>query len=391
MAALADSALTVELRHALGRISLDVRLGAGRETLALIGPSGSGKTSVLRAVAGLLEPEWGHIEAAGRCFVDTPSRTNLPPEERRVGMVFQDGALFPHMSVGHNVAYGLFPRPSSHRDKVRRVAEILERFEIGKLASAKPTAISGGERQRVALARAVASAPDVLLLDEPLSALDSVTKAQVSRELSHWLADLRLPTILVSHDFGDVVGLADRVAVIEEGHIAQVGTTSELLRSPRSEFVAAFAGINFFSGTAAPQGSLTVVTTAEGVPILSTDKLAGSGGAIVYPWEVTLSESLPEGSALNVLWGPVIQVAEVGNKVRVALGSTPPIVAEITIESASRLGLMPGRPLCATWKAAGTRLVAKNGAGTHAAPADGRPPAAARRRADPLDPFRGTR
>ena len=135
----------------------------------------------------------------------------------------------------------------------------------------EPTAISGGERQRVALARAVASAPDVLLLDEPLSALDSVTKAQISRELSRWLADLRLPTILVSHDFGDVVGLADRVAVIEEGRIVQVGTTSELLRSPESAFVAAFAGINFFSGMATQRESITEVTLAEGVRIWSTD------------------------------------------------------------------------------------------------------------------------
>jgi molybdate transport system ATP-binding protein len=355
-----DLNLSVELRHDLGRIALDVRLDARRETLALIGPSGSGKTSVLRAIAGLLEPEWGHIEAAGRCFVDTGRRINLPPEERRVGMVFQEGALFPHMSVTRNVAYGLVPRPRSHAEKVRRVAEILERFEIGALAAAKPGAISGGERQRVALARAVASAPDVLLLDEPLSALDSVTKAQVSRELSRWLADLRLPTLLVSHDFSDVVGLADRVAVIEEGHIVQIGTTTELLRSPRSAFVAAFAGINFFSGTASQRGAITVITLAGG-QIASTDQLTGPVGAIVYPWEVTLSEGRPEGSALNALSGPIVQVAEVGNVVRVTVGCVPAIVAEVTVESAGRLRLLPGRVVWATWKAAGTRLVPKNG------------------------------
>ena len=362
-----DCALTVELRHRLGRVALDVDLAAGRETLALIGPSGSGKTSVLRAIAGLLEPDWGRIVATGRCLIDTGCRVNLPPEERRVGMVFQDGALFPHMSVTHNVAYGLYPRATSRTERTRRVADILERFEIGKLASAKPTAISGGERQRVALARAVASSPELLLLDEPLSALDSVTKAQVSRELSRWLADLRLPTVLVSHDFSDVVGLADRVAVIEEGHIAQVGTTSELLRSPRSAFVAAFAGINFFAGTATRRGDLTEVTTQEGARILSTEELSGPAGAVVCPWEVTLSEVPPEGSPVNALSGPIIQVAEVGNIVRVTVGSAPAIVAEVTTEWAGRLRLLPGRVVWATWKAAGTKLVAKNGNGTQVA------------------------
>jgi molybdate transport system ATP-binding protein len=361
MGAPMDSALSVDLTHALGRITLDVRLDAGRETLALIGPSGSGKTSVLRAIAGLLRPDRGRIVAAGRCLLDTGSRIDLPSEERRVGMVFQDGALFPHMSVAHNVAYGLSPRATSRGEKTRRVGGVLERFEIGNLASARPTAISGGERQRVALARAVASAPDVLLLDEPLSALDSVTKAQVSRELHRWLADLRLPTLLVSHDFGDVVGLADRVAVIEEGRIAQVGTTSELLRSPRSAFVAAFAGMNFFSGTAARRGDLTEVTTQEGARVLSTERLSGPVGAIVCPWEVTLSEGPPEGSALNVLSGPIIQVAEVGNIVRVTVGSAPAIVAEVATASAGSLRLLPGRIAWATWKAPDTRLVAKNG------------------------------
>jgi molybdate transport system ATP-binding protein len=357
-----DPALSVEMRHDLGRIALDVRMEAGRETVALIGPSGSGKTSVLRAIAGLLEPDWGRIAVAGRVLQDTEGHVSLLPEERRIGMVFQDGALFPHMSVAHNVAYGLHPRPASRAERAARVTEILERFKIRTLAAAKPAAISGGERQRVALARAVASAPDVLLLDEPLSALDSVTKAHVSRELSQWLADLRLPTILVSHDFGDVIGLADRVAVMEEGHIVQTGTTSELLRSPASAFVAAFAGINFFSGTAIPSGTITEVRTADGGRMLSTDHAEGTVGAVVYPWEVTLSDTEPDASALNVLRGPIIQVAEVGNLVRVTVGSTPPIVAEVSVQSAGRMGLVAGRPIVATWKAAGTRLVPSNGA-----------------------------
>lgn len=352
-----DPALSVELRHQLGRIGLDVRLEAGCETVALIGPSGSGKTSVLMAIAGLLAPEWGRISVGGRWLVDTDRSTSLRSEERRIGLVFQDGALFPHMSVAHNVAYGLYPRPRHRADREARVAEILDRFRIRRLASAKPTAISGGERQRVALARAVATAPEVLLLDEPLSALDSVTKGHISAELSQWLSDLRLPTILVSHDFPDVVGLADRVAVMEDGRIVQTGTTSEVLRAPRSAFVAAFAGFNFFSGVARRRGSHTEVTVAEGVILESTDTATGAVGAIVRPWDVTLSGARLESSALNSLHGPVVQIAEVGSIVRVTVGSAPPVVAEVTIESARRLGLAPGTPVVATWKATETRLV----------------------------------
>jgi molybdate transport system ATP-binding protein len=366
MAACVDSAVVVEVRHPLGRIALDVRLDAGHETLALIGPSGSGKTSVLLSIAGLLEPEWGRVSIAGRPEVDTERSINMRPEERRVGMVFQDGALFPNMSVARNVAYGLYPRPLSRAERKARVAETLGRFRISTLASAKPTSISGGERQRVALARAVATTPDVLLLDEPLSALDSVTKAHVAAELAQWLADLRLPTILVSHDFSDVVGLADRVAVIEEGHIVQAGTTSEVLRAPKSAFVAAFAGINFFSGAASRRDGCTEVKISDDVLMVSTDTVTGPVGAIVRPWDVTLSTEALESSALNSLRGPVIQVAEVGSVVRVTVGSVPPIVAEVTSESAGRLGLVAGRPIIATWKAAATRLVPKNGSGAAA-------------------------
>lgn len=357
MAAHADSDVSVELRHRLGRIALDVQLEARRETLALIGPSGSGKTSVLLSIAGLLAPDWGRVSVAGNSLLDTERSVNLRPEERRVGMVFQDGALFPNMSVAHNVAYGLYPRPSSRAERKARVAEMLQRFRIGSLASAKPTRISGGERQRVALARAAATTPDVLLLDEPLSALDSVTKAHVAAELAQWLADLRLPTILVSHDFSDVVGLADRVAVIEEGRIVQSGTTGEVLRAPQSAFVAAFAGINFFSGMARRNGGLTEVQVTDEVLIASTDTATGPVGAIVRPWDVTLSAGKSESSAVNSLRGLIVQVAEVGSAVRVTVGSTPPIVAEVTTDSVGRLGLVPGRSIVATWNAAAMRLV----------------------------------
>jgi molybdate transport system ATP-binding protein len=275
-------------------------------------------------------------------------------------MVFQDYALFPHLSVAANVAYGLRAGGVGKAEAHRRVGEILDRFDIAALAEDRPGRLSGGERQRVALARAVAAEPLALLLDEPLSALDAATRSLVGAELAGHLRDLGLPTILVSHDFSDVVGLANRIAVMEEGRIVQSGTAAELLEEPASAFVAAFTGVNYFAGTASPHGHLTAVRSADGdATFLSTDSAAGEVGVVVYPWDVALSQVVPQGSALNNLSGPIRRVAAVGNRVRVTVASRPPIVAEITGESAERMALHDGVLVAASWKAAGTRLVAR--------------------------------
>jgi molybdate transport system ATP-binding protein len=350
-----DPVLVVELRHRLSRIDLAADIAVGNETLALVGPSGAGKSSVLRAVAGLLRPHRGRVALRGRVLLDTERGIDVPPENRRVGLVFQEGALFPHLTVARNVEYGM-PRGAGRHDRAARVRPVLERFAIGHLASARPGRLSGGERQRVALARAVASEPEVLLLDEPVAALDPATRAGVTIELSDHLRSLGLPSVLVSHDIADVVGLADRIAVIEAGRVVQQGSAAELLQAPASPFVAAFTGVNYFPGTAARRGHMTEVR-ADGAVLVSTDQADGPVGAVVPPWDVALSARRPEGSALNALEGPVSRVVTVGNRVRVTLGSRPPIVAEITEDSARRLGVAPGVPLVATWKATGTRLV----------------------------------
>jgi ABC-type sulfate/molybdate transport systems ATPase subunit len=352
-----DPHLDVELHHRLGRIDLDVRLAVGRETLALIGPSGVGKSSVLRAIAGLLTPKKGRIVCDGRPLLDTQRRVDLPPEERRVGLVFQDGALFPHLSVAQNIAYGLRPRSGGRRERRARVAEILERFTIAPLADSKPTRISGGERQRVAIARAVATSPDVLLLDEPLSALDTVTKSHVAAELSRILTGLRLPTILVSHDFGDVAGLAERVAVMDAGRIVQTGTTAELLRAPASAFVAAFVGTNYFLGEARRAADTTVIDLDEGGRVVSDDAAVGRVAVVVQPWHVAIGDPAVASPDANALIGPITSVAPRGGTLRVAVASTPAITVDVAADAPVVAGLTVGAVVAATWPPALTRLV----------------------------------
>lgn len=352
-----DHGLEVTVRHRLPRLEISAELTAGRETLALVGPSGAGKTTILRSVAGLLRPDQGRVAVHGAVWLDSSAGVCLAPERRSVGFVFQDLALFPHLSVLRNVAYGV-PRTVPRAHRVGRAAEVLARFGIEPLAAARPRSLSGGERQRVALARAVASDPDVLLLDEPLAALDPATRRRVGEELSRHLRELRLPSILVSHDFADVVGLADRVAVIEDGRIVQTGTAADLLQAPASPFVASLTGVNYFAGAAQARGELTEVGSSGGLArFLSTDRATGPVGVVIYPWEVALSTEPLDGSPRNTLAGRVSRVTGVGNRVRVTVASTPAIVAEVTDESIERLGIRPGVHVVASWKATGTRLV----------------------------------
>jgi molybdate transport system ATP-binding protein len=353
----AEAVVEVQIRHPLRHFQLDVRFSLGRETLAVVGPSGAGKTSVLRAVAGLLRPKEGRIVAGGVTLVDTRRRVVLPPEDRAVGMVFQDGALFPHLTVAANVAYSLRPRPRGRRERRARVQDLLERFEIAGLARARPGEISGGERQRVALARAVGRSPRVLLLDEPLSALDSVTKAQVSAELARWLGELRLPTILVSHDYGDVAGLADRVIVIDRGELVQDATLEELLQSPASPFVASFTGMNRFAGIARRSGGLTRVDLEPAGTALVTARADGRVAVIVDPWSVTLEPGAPAASTPNTLTGSVQQMSRFGGRVRVAVGSEPPAIAELSADRAGALRLDRGQLVTIRWRPEDARLV----------------------------------
>ena len=313
-------------------------------TVALVGPSGAGKTSVLRAVTGLVKPAGGRIALGEDVWFDSARRIFRKPDERRVGLVFQEYALFPHMTVRENVAYA-----GRHR-----VDEYLERFRVSHLAHAKPTELSGGERQRVALARALARDPKVLLLDEPLSALDAHTKSEVRHELAELLRDLGLPTLLVTHDYEDAAALADEVGVLVDGTLRQLARPAELVAAPRDAFVASFTGANLLHGEAHGTVGMTQVRLPDGACVYSTDEATGAVGVVVYPWDISLAREHAEDSALNVLHGEVSSVVEIGNRVRVRIG---PITAEVTAASAERLNLATGTRVYATFKATGTRLV----------------------------------
>ena len=338
--------IAVPLRHF--ELGLALEVGEG-ETVALVGPSGAGKTTVLRAIAGAVRPRSGRISLGERTLFDAARRVDLPPEARGVGYVFQEYALFPHMTVRQNVAFA----------GKARAAELLQRFGIAHLADARPRRLSGGERQRVGLARALASDPGALLFDEPLSALDSHTRARVRAELFDLLTALRLPALLVTHDFEDATSLADRVGVIVDGRIHQMGTPAQLLAEPADAFVASFVGSNLMPGVARGTGNgLAEVVLEHGAVICAVAGPEGSVGAVIHPWDVTIRQDADRDPSLNQIRAPIASVAPAGNRLRVRIG---PLVAEVPAAAAGGLDLATGRVACASFAPAATRLVPLNG------------------------------
>jgi molybdate transport system ATP-binding protein len=330
------------------RLTLDVafRVASG-EVVALVGPNGAGKTTVLRAIAGLVPLVGGRVALDGAVLEDAATGDYVAPERRNLGVVFQDALLFPYLSVLDNVGAGLRFTGASRMVARTRAREWLGRLGIAELANAMPGALSGGQAQRVALARALAVQPRVLLLDEPLSALDVATRSEVRRELRRHLASFGGIRLLVTHDPIDALALADRLVVLENGRVVQSGSSLEVTAQPRSRYVADFVGVNWLRGRATGD----VIELADGGRLTVPDTAPGDVFVVIHPRAVALHRHAPEGSPRNVLQGTILAADDEGTRVRVRLAVPFPLVAEITRAAATELALDRGGELFATVKA----------------------------------------
>ncbi len=332
----------------LGQLGLDVELAvATGELVVLLGPNGAGKTTLLRALAGLVALERGRVALDRSVLEDAGTGRRVPTERRPIGFVFQDYLLFPHLSALENVAFGLRARGTARAEARRRARAWLERVGLAEHADARPRALSGGQAQRVALARAMVADPRLLLLDEPLAALDAATRSEVRRDLRRHLASFDGTRLLVTHDPLEAMTLADRLVVLERGRITQTGTAAEVSARPRSRYVAELVGVNLFRGRA---DGHTLHLSGGGI-LVAADGHHGEAFAAVHPHAVALHRRAPEGTPRNVGAGTAETLDAVGDRVRVRVTGTVPIVAEVTPAAAAELRLADGGPVWAAVKA----------------------------------------
>ncbi|MFF8909865.1 ABC transporter ATP-binding protein [Streptomyces olivaceoviridis] len=341
-----SSGLDARLVVDRGTFRLDVTLKADPgDVLALLGPNGAGKTTALRALAGLTPLSDGHLHLDGTPLAHTP------PESRPVGVVFQDYLLFPHLSALDNVAFG--PRCQGVRKAEARAqaAAWLERMGLTAHAGAKPRGLSGGQAQRVALARALATRPRLLLLDEPLAALDARTRLEVRAQLRRHLAEFEAVSVLVTHDPLDAMVLADRLVVVEHGRVVQEGTPADIARHPRTDYIARLVGLNLYRGQAAGH----TVRLDTGPAITTTEELSGPAFVAFPPSAVTLFRDRPSGASARNLWRCEVAGLETyGDQIRADLTGELPLAADLTTVAAAELDLHPGAPVWATVKATQT-------------------------------------
>ncbi|MGH3496687.1 MAG: sulfate/molybdate ABC transporter ATP-binding protein [Nocardioidaceae bacterium] len=336
------------VRARRGAFSVDVALQADAgSVVGLLGPNGAGKTSVLRALSGLTPLTEGHVRLGGDVWDDPSRAVRLPTRHRRVGVVFQEPLLFPHRSVLDNVAFGPRHRGASRTHSRRLAAGWLERTGLSEFAGRRPGQLSGGQRQRVAITRALAAEPALLLLDEPLSALDASATLTVRNFLRNLLSDFRGVTVLVTHDALDALVLADHVVVLDGGRVEQTGPARAVAREPRSDHVAKLMGLNLVRGRAAAG----VVTVADGVEVVASQQDDGDVFASFTPAAVTLHSTPPRTSARNVWPCTVVSVTPHGDAVRVHLDGPVPLLADITPSSLVSLALDEGSSVWAAVKA----------------------------------------
>ena len=344
--------LEVAIEVRVGSLALDLALSVQPgEVLALLGPNGAGKTTVLRCLAGLTPIDAGCITIDG-VPVDRPAGIGaevfVGPEHRQVGFVFQDYLLFAHMSVLENVAYGLRARGVAKVEARHRAGEWLDRLGLAAYARQRPRVLSGGQAQRAALARALATAPRLLLLDEPLAALDVATRSAVRRDLRQHLDDFGGMCVLVTHDPLDAFALADRVAVVDAGRIVQTGTLADVTAHPRSRYAADLVGVNLVAGDVRSG----MLTTSTGAKVVIADAPDGPSFAVIRPHSVALVRTPAESSSARNVWsGTVTVIDRLGERARVGIDGVLPLTAEITVASLEALGLQPGDTVHASVKA----------------------------------------
>jgi molybdate transport system ATP-binding protein len=334
----------------LGALELDVAIQAeSGKTVVVLGPNGAGKSTLLRAIAGLVPLETGRIELDGDVLDDPDEGVWVATEDRRIGVVFQDLLLFPHLSAVENIAFGL--RAHGVRRGAARVEAHawLDRLGISDHAASRPTMLSGGQAQKVALARSLALRPRLLLLDEPLAALDVTSRVDVRRELRRQLDGFDGARIVVTHDPVEAVALADQVVVIEGGRVRQAGPVSELRARPRSRYVADFAGVNLYSGVI--RGDRLRTDDGNELTVVNDVGIDGPSVAIVHPEAVAVYPSAPIGSPRNTWPGTVGEIDRDGRRVRVRVDAPMPITAEITERAAAELGLRAGSEVWVSVKA----------------------------------------
>lgn len=327
-------------------LDLGLSIPAGR-TVALLGPNGAGKSTAVAAIAGLLPTDSGRISLSGTTLDEPATGTYVPPESRKVGVMFQDYLLFPHLTVVENVAFGLRSRGVSRGEATARVGVWLERLDLTGLARRRPPQLSGGQAQRVALARALVIEPDLLLLDEPLSALDVTTRVELRRVLAGHLRDFPGPRLVITHDPIEAFLLADEVHIIENGAVTQSGSPDEIRLRPRTSYAADLAGSNLLFGRAANG----LVEVGPHRIHLAEQDIEGEVLLTIRPSAISLHRKPPEGSPRNTWQTTVDLIERLGERTRIRTGPPLPLTVEVTAEATMALQLGEGEPVWLAIKA----------------------------------------
>lgn len=340
--------LSADVGVKLGTLDLALSMAVSADAaVAVIGPNGAGKTTLVRALAGLVPLDKGRISIAGRIVEDTTRKLRLPPEKRGVGVVFQEHRLFSNLSVLENVAFGLRARGVPRRTARARAMNNLEQVGLQDLAKARPGELSGGQAQRVALARALATEPAVLLLDEPLAAVDVAARAELRHLMREELNRYPGARVLITHDPFEAAALAEHLVVIEGGRVTQEGPLVEVTARPRSAWVATMVGLNLLTGTASGNN----VTLEGGTTIAAASAGYGPTYVAIRPNAITLHRHQPESSARNVWAGQVRELHVTGDRARVRIAGAIPVIAEVTPAAVADLHLADGGTVWASAKA----------------------------------------